>query len=387
MFMEMVIIILLVVTVIIILIIQYLKTKAPQTNEIFVTTLQQLTQTVQSAHTQAAVLSEKINALGALPQISANIQVELHSLAERISTVEDRQNRIVTDVNTLQARLAETTSITQTIASVTGNIQNELNRAKEGLTELQTSVRAREELERRTAESIRRLEAVIAGTQTKGDAGENILEVVFSKLPTEWQVRNFKVNNKSVEFAIRLPNNLILPIDSKWPATNLIEKFTKSNNPEEQRVFKKQIEDAVLNKAEEVKRYIDPNLTVNFGIAAVPDAVYELSSGILVDVFRMNVVLISYSMFLPYLLLVFHTILKTSQNISLDKLNAYLETVQSSIKALQDELDGRFSRAITMLDNSRRDMNAHLSKVTSGLAGLRLISNETNSLPPNHNQN
>ncbi len=384
--MEMVIIILLVVTVII-LVIQYLKTKAPQTNETFVTTLQQLTQTAQSAHTQAAVLSEKINALGALPQISANIQVELRSLAERISTVEDRQNRIVTDVNTLQARLAETTSITQTIASVTGNIQNELNKAKEGLTELQTSVRAREELERRTAESIRRLEAVIAGTQTKGDAGENILEVVFSKLPTEWQVRNFKVNNRSVEFAIRLPNNLILPIDSKWPATNLIEKFTKSNNPEEQRVLKKQIEDAVLNKAEEVTRYIDPNLTVNFGIAAVPDAVYELSSGILVDVFRMNVVLISYSMFLPYLLLVFHTILKTSQNIRLDKLNAYLETVQSSIEALQDELEGRFSRAIVMLDNSRRDMNTHLSKVTNGLAGLRLISNETNSLPPNHNQN
>ncbi len=384
--MEIVIIILLVVTVII-LVIQYLKTKAPQTNETFVTTLQQLTQTVQSAHTQAAVLSEKINALGALPQISANIQVELRSLAERISTVEDRQNRIVTDVNTLQARLAETTSITQTIASVTGNIQNELNKAKEGLTELQTRVKARAELENQTAESIRRLEAVIAGTQTKGDAGENILEVVFSKLPTEWQVRNFRVNNKSVEFAIRLPNNLILPIDSKWTATNLIEKFTKSNNPEEQRVFKKQIEDAVLNKAEEVKRYIDPNLTVNFGIAAVPDAVYELSSGILVDVFRMNVVLISYSMFLPYLLLVFHTILKTSQNISLDKLNAYLETVQSSIKALQDELEGRFSRAIVMLDNSRRDMNTHLSKVTSGLAGLRLISNETNSLPPNHNQN
>ena len=51
--------------------------------------------------------------------------------------------------------------------------------------------------------AIRRLETVIAGTQSKGAAGENILDVVFSKLPAEWQVRNFPVGNKSVEFGLR----------------------------------------------------------------------------------------------------------------------------------------------------------------------------------------
>ncbi|HUW96323.1 MAG TPA: DNA recombination protein RmuC, partial [Anaerolineae bacterium] len=86
--------------------------------------------------------------------------------------------------------------------------------------------RAREDLERRTADSVRRLEMVIAGTQTKGAAGENILEAVFANLPPEWQVRNFRVGDKAVEFGLRLPNNLILPIDSKWPATHLLEQFT-----------------------------------------------------------------------------------------------------------------------------------------------------------------
>ena len=241
-----------------------------------------------------------------------------------------------------------------------------------GLTELQTYAKARPDLERRTAESIRRLEAVIAGTQTKGAAGENILEAVFAKLPPDWQVRDFKVGNKTVEFGLRLPNNLVLPIDSKWPATSLLEQFVNCDDPSEQQRLKAQIEAAVLAKAKEVRKYLDPSLTVNFGIATVPDAVYDLCSGIQADVFQLNVVLVGYSMFVPYLLLVFQTVLKTSQNIDLEKLNAYLQTAQDSVAALQKEVEGRFSDAIKRLNNSRDYMSLHLSKVSSGLTSLQI---------------
>ncbi len=241
-----------------------------------------------------------------------------------------------------------------------------------GLTELQAYARARHDLERQTAESIRRLEVVIAGTQTKGAAGENILELVFAKLPPEWQVRNFRVGNKTVEFGLRLPNNLLLPIDSKWPATNLLEEFAGCDDPSEQQRLKARIESVVLSKAREVKKYIDPNITVNFGVAAVPDAVYDLCSGVQADLFQSNVVLVSYSMFFPYLLLVFQTMLKTSQSIDLQRLDAYLRSAQDSVEALQDEIEGRFSKAITMLTNSRNDMSVHLSKVSSGLTSLQI---------------
>jgi DNA recombination protein RmuC len=247
---------------------------------------------------------------------------------------------------------------------------------RRGLAELREYTRtrdhARQDLEWRTAESIRRLETVIAGTQTKGAAGENILEAVFSRLPTDWQVRNFRVGDKAVEFGLRLPNNLILPIDSKWPATNLLEQFAASDDPHEQVRLKAEIEKAVLAKAREVKKYIDPNVTVNFSVAAVPDAVYDLCSGVQADVFQLNVVLIGYSMFVPYLLLVFQTVLKTSQTIDLQRLDAYLDSAEESIQALQGELEGRFSRAITMLTNARVDMSGHLSKLSGGLTSLRL---------------
>jgi len=115
----------------------------------------------------------------------------------------------------------------------------------------------------------------------------------FAQFPTEWQIRNFSVGNKRVEFGLRLPNNLILPIDSKWPATNLLEQFTNCEEPTERRKLKVQIENVVLTKAKEVRKYIDPHLTESFAIAVIPDAVYELSSGILVQAFQQNVVLVS----------------------------------------------------------------------------------------------
>ena len=59
------------------------------------------------------------------------------------------------------------------------------------------------------------------------------------------------------------------------------------------------------------------------------------------DILALGVVLVSYSMLLPYLLLVYQGSLKNIQTIDLQKLNAYLKTVQGSPQALQEELDGR----------------------------------------------
>lgn len=316
------------------------------------------------ANITATVSDAQQRATTSLHQVSTGLVGELAKIQQESGTA-------LAELKTLASGLTESTSV----------IRNELARAKNDLTELQTNAKARQELEIRTSESIRRLEAIIAGTQSKGSAGENILELVFAKLPVEWQVRNFQVGGKSVEFGLRLPNNLILPIDSKWAATNLLEQFVTTNDVKEQRKLKTDIENVIRKKAREIEKYIDPSVTVTFGVAVIPDAIYDLCSGIQTDVFKMNVVLVSYSMFIPYLLLVFQTMLKTDQSIDLQKLDAHLQTVQNSIKILQDELDGRFSRAITMLNNSRDEMRAHISKVGSSLTSLQ-ISTPASNVPP-----
>src|SRR5215211_5496488 len=225
--------------------------------------------------TAIQVVSEKLNQLEALPKTMVGVQVELRGLTERISTVERNQDELERRLQSITTNLATTSSTADNLATTARAIYVDLQRAQEGLLELQTQSRAWHDVERQTAESVKRLEMVIAGTQSKGAAGENVLEAVFSKLPPEWQVREFRVGNKAVEFGLRLPNNLVLPIDSKWTATALIEQFATCNDTDQQRKIKIQIEQMVLTKARDVRKYIDPSITTGFAVAVVPDAVYD----------------------------------------------------------------------------------------------------------------
>jgi DNA recombination protein RmuC len=296
------------------------------------------------------LLSRPLQTLGLM-------QAELRGLAERIGGMEQRQGAAASN-----------------LMLATSTLQGELSNARAELSQIQAQARVRADMDLRVAESVRRLETIIAGTQSKGAAGENILDVVFSKLPAEWQVRNFTVGNKTVEFGLRLPNNLVLPIDSKWPATDLLERFSACDDLAERLRLRAQIETVVLAKAREVRKYLDPGRTLGFGVAAVPDAVYDVCSAVRCDCFDLNVVLVAYSMFVPYLLLVFQTVLRASQDIDLEKLDAYLRTAEDSVKFVQQELDGRFARALTMLGNSRDDMSVHLSKINSSLTSVHVTA-------------
>ena len=62
------------------------------------------------------------------------------------------------------------------------------------------------------------------------------------------------------------------------------------------------------------------------------------------------------------ILLVFQTVLKTGASIDLQRLEGFLHSVQESVKPLQDELEGRLSRSITLLGNSRDEMRMQLGK-------------------------
>jgi DNA recombination protein RmuC len=300
------------------------------------------------------------------------MQVDIKGIADRVAIMERNQATFGQNVSALGVRLAETDTLAKGIHQTAGDIRTGLETAQKALASIQGHAAARMQQEQQTAESVRRLENVIAGTKSKGIAGENIMDLVFSQLPAEWQVRDFQIGNKSVEFGLRLPNNLILPIDSKWAATGLLEEFLAASDPQEQQRIKAEIERAVLQKAREVRKYIDPSITVGFGIATVPDAVFDLCSKAQVESMRMNVVLLSYSMFVPYLLLTVETVLKTGRDVDLQKLMAYLDAAQQTVGALQEEMEGRLSRAITMLSNSRDEMRAMLGRISTGLAALQI---------------
>src|SRR5260370_37228758 len=90
---------------------------------------------------------------------------------------------------------------------------------------LRSALNARQPIEEEARTSLKRLENIIAGSSTRGAAGENILEEALNALPPEMLQRNVWVGGKVVELALRLPGGKFLPMDSKWVSTVALEQL------------------------------------------------------------------------------------------------------------------------------------------------------------------
>lgn len=326
----------------------------------------------QEISSSMAGMAEKLSHIETVLPLTQQVQLEVRSISQRVQNLEQENQFLKQSLNAITSGVSGTGAIAGTLAETASAIVSDLKQARESLSELQASTHAWRELEQQTASSVKRLEMIIAGTYSKGNAGENLVDLILSELPAAWQVRNFRVGNRVVEYGIRLPNQLVVPIDSKWTATSLIEKFQMEEKPEEQAQIKAQIEAAVLARVKEVRKYLDPALTMNFAVAAVPDAVFELCSNVQVQAFQNNVSLVSYSMLIPYLLLIIQAASSGSASIDQARILSNLQALQDNLRFLQDELDGRFARALTMLNNTRTDMGALIARLSSSLATLKL---------------
>lgn len=260
------------------------------------------------------------------------------------------------------------------LIETTNEIRSELVSAQRDLAALQSELKARQELERRNADALRRMEMVIAGTQSKGAAGEHILEAIFCQLPVEWQVRNYRVQGGVVEFGLRLPNGMVLPIDSKIPATEQLARFLAAETAEVRQKLRGEIEKEVLRRVAEIRKYLDPDLTIGFGLAVVPDGVYELCGPVLGKASAVNVLVINYSLFLPYILLTYKIALAASADIDHYRLEGYLRGSEELMGQLEARLTGSFDASIRQLGNSRDEMLGMVSRLRAGLLALRQFS-------------
>ena len=298
---------------------------------------------------------------------SAQLSTQIAALVPALSTINDDTKRTSERITAIEVSSQnEVTQLHQPMSKVVNDLQREL-------AVLQTKVDQQQVLDSATAESISHLEMIIAGTKSKGMAGEQIISELINVLPAAWIVVNYPTNGGVVEFGLRFPSTgLVLPIDSKWPASSLIEAYFAAEEPAEQQGLQHQIEAAVTAQARAVSKYLDPNATVNFGLAVVPDSVFRICSPkIHQEAYQGKILLVSYSLLVPYLLMVFETVSASAQTIDTVKLSGYLDDAGQSLNLLQIELGGRMSRAMKMLQNSNSFLSTHVSKLSSDLIGLQ----------------
>src|SRR5215469_3263867 len=231
---------------------------------------------------------------------------------------------------------------------------------------------ARQQAEEDARQSLRRLEAVIAGSPARGAAGENILEESFRHLPPDMIRRNVWVGGRVGEFGRQLPGGKLLAIDSKWTSSALLEELGRPETPPARRVqLAAAVEKEVERRVREVSQYIDPATTAPFALAAVPDAAYAVCRSAFAEAHRRRVMIVAYSLALPYLLLVHQLHLQFARGVDLDNLQACLIEVERQLDALDIALENRVQRAITMLSTAYQDGKRVSARIRASVLGIQ----------------
>ena len=254
------------------------------------------------------------------------------------------------DVAELRTRL-ESGGLTQ--ESQAAELRERLTQTQSVVEGLRSALAARQPVEDEARASLRRLESVIAGSSTRGAAGENILEETLRALPPEMLQRNVWVGGKVVELALRLPGGKLLPIDSKWVSSSALEQLAEPGLDAPRRAqLTAQVEREVERRVREVSQYIDPATTSPFVLAVIPDAAYDVCRGAIVGAHQRHVMVVGYAMALPYLLTLYQLHLQFARSVDMEKLQSALIDVERHLDTLEGVLENKLQRALTMLQNA-----------------------------------
>jgi DNA recombination protein RmuC len=271
-------------------------------------------------------------------------------VAALVWTLVRRAEGQVRDVAELRSRL-ESGGHTQ--ESQAAELRERLTQTQSVVEGLRSALTARQPVEDEARASLRRLESVIAGSSTRGAAGENILEETLKHLPPEMLQRNVWVGGKVVELALRLPGGKLLPIDSKWVSSNALEQLAEPGLDAPRRAqLTAQVEREVERRVREVSQYIDPATTSPFVLAVIPDAAYDVCRGSIVSAHQRHVMVVGYAMALPYLLTLYQLHLQFARSVDMEKLQSALIDVERHLDTLEGVLENKLQRAVTMLQNA-----------------------------------
>lgn len=196
----------------------------------------------------------------------------------------------------------------------------------------------------------------LSGIQSKGALGEQIVGEKLGDLPPAWYDRKVPFpNGAKADFAIRTPDGRWIPIDSQWTATELLDRLEQAKDQTDRNSLRIQVHDAVRNHARAAKKYLDSHSTLGFCIVAVPNSVFELCIDMQAELVSDNVVLISHSLLVPYILLLFHL---------------YLQEIPSTQRL---EISHILNRSAAQIELIKKFIN---SKVSPSIASAKLQQNQ-----------
>src|SRR5438067_743653 len=304
----------------------------------------------------ALLLVCMLAATGAVAALVWNLvrRADLHS-----SDVAELRNRLERGGATQDAQAAE--------------LRERLTNTQSVVEGLRSALVARQAVEDDARASLKRLESVIAGSSTRGAAGENILEEVLRHLPPEMLQRNVWVGGKVVELALRLPGGKLLPMDSKWVSSVALEQLAAPGLDANRRAqLMAQVEREVERRVREVSQYIDPATTAPFALAVIPDAAYDVCRGAIVNAHHRHVMVVGYAMALPYLLTLYQLHMQFARSVDMEKLQSGLIDIERQVDVLEGILENKVQRSLTVLQNAYTEGRQATAKIRASTQAVQI---------------
>jgi DNA recombination protein RmuC len=247
------------------------------------------------------------------------------------------------------------------LADLAQGLQGRIAGAQRDLAEVKALEQARARQLDRATDSLRRLETVVAGSASRGAAGEGILARALSQLPPDLLETRAPFGGGVVEYALRLPGGELLPIDSKWTSAAALERLETTEDTVERRRLLDQVARDVRTRIREMARYLDPERTLSLGVLAVPDAVHAAVPETHAEGWRDGVLVVPYSLALPFALVLYRFAARLGAAPEGEELRGLLGRMSESLRRMDDLLEGRVSRALVQLTNARDDLRAELA--------------------------
>ena len=227
-----------------------------------------------------------------------------------------------------------------------------------------------EEYNAHFAESLKVIERVFQGSKSKGLAGENILREIFKIFPSEWIIFDYPVEGKPVEFGLKLPDGRVMPMDSKVVAlSEMAQLATETNEMARQQLIKK-VELEVMKKIKEVAGYIHPPVTWDRALMMVPDAIYALLKDTFIRAYQQSVILVPYSMAIPYILTFLDLHKKTLATYDEQQVRSFLEDLDRALNEMETVLENQVARGNTMIANAYSEYKKIVGKIRGRMTYL-----------------
>ena len=126
-------------------------------------------------------------------------------------------------------------------------------------------------------EPLSKLNRYLSGGTLAGKFGEwsleSIIKDIFHSNQYESNAEVIPGSGKRVEFIIKLPEGLVLPIDAKFPSA-LFDNFLNASDSGDEKLVKKTRDDIrrhVLKDASDIKeKYVQSGITIDLGVMYIP---------------------------------------------------------------------------------------------------------------------